>query len=62
MEMESRDPYQNVIGVENETTSHIIRQTVGGRKLRYELNVLQQPKQARACGQGAKCKSSRSLQ
>jgi len=33
----------------------MIRTTKGGRRLQYELYVLQQPERARACGSGAKC-------
>jgi hypothetical protein len=36
----------------------ITRMTKEGRKLTYELKVIQQPERARACGSGAKCKSS----
>lgn len=31
------------------------RVTKGGRHLWYELEVIQQPERARACGSGAKC-------
>ena len=31
------------------------RVTKDGRKLTYEMKVLQQPMRARACGSGAKC-------
>ena len=34
------------------------RMTKDGRKLTYEMKVLQQPQRARACGSGAKCLSS----
>jgi len=33
------------------------RLTKGGRRLWYQLTVLQQPERARACGSGMKCKS-----
>lgn len=46
------------IHVDNETKSTSVRTTVDGRTLTYTMNVLQQPQRARACGQGAKCKSS----
>ena len=45
----------NVIAVSNETNSSIVRITKDGRKLCYEMKVLQQPQRARACGSGAKC-------
>lgn len=32
------------------------RTTRDGRRLHYELKVLQQPERARACGSGPKCK------
>lgn len=35
----------------------IERTTKEGRRLRYELKVIQQPERARACGSGAKCKT-----
>ena len=37
-------------------TVKMIRTTKEGRRLQYELYVLQQPERARACGSGAKCK------
>jgi hypothetical protein len=40
----------------NENEAWCDRQTCGGRLLRYHLHVLQQPKRARACGAGTKCK------
>ena len=46
---------QSVLTVSNETNNSIKRTTVGGRQLTYELNVIQQPERARACGSGAKC-------
>ena len=48
----------NVIPVSNETKSSISRVTAEGKQIRYCMNVLQQPLRARACGAGAKCKSS----
>ena len=35
----------------------INRVTREGRRLQYELKVIQQPERARACGSGAKCKN-----
>ena len=46
---------------ENEDVSHVQRRTVDGRLLTYRLTVLQQPERARACGAGARCKSSEML-
>ena len=46
------------IAVANETTSSATRVTLEGKRLRYNLTVLQQPMRARACGAGAKCKST----
>ncbi|KAG0648055.1 Velvet complex subunit 1 [Hyphodiscus hymeniophilus] len=37
----------------------IERNTVQGRRLRYELKVIQQPERARACGSGAKSSADR---
>jgi len=48
----------SMMAVENEARSISTRITKGGRKLTYVLNVIQQPKQARACGQGAKCEKA----
>lgn len=51
-------------GADNMAESTIIREvapeqitriTSGGRKLNYQLGVIQQPERARACGSGAKC-------
>ena len=36
----------------------LYRTTREGRRLRYELQVIQQPERARACGSGQKCKIS----
>ncbi len=33
------------------------RLTQGGRRITYQLTVIQQPERARACGSGAKCES-----
>lgn len=41
--------------VENETKSSSTRWTKEGKRLTYQLTVLQQPHRARACGSGAKC-------
>ena len=41
---------------ENETRTTFTRATVGGRRLKYVLDVIQQPKKARACGNGPRCK------
>lgn len=46
---------ENLIQVSNETESTMTRLTHDGRKLTYEMKVLQQPARARACGSGAKC-------
>jgi hypothetical protein len=35
------------------------RETVNGRRLRYDLKVIQQPERARACGSGAKSSADR---
>ncbi|MCJ1307327.1 velvet protein [Agyrium rufum] len=48
-----------VISVSNETNSVVSRMTKDGRTLRYEMNVLQQPQRARACGSGAKSAADR---
>ncbi|MCJ1479685.1 velvet protein [Lambiella insularis] len=45
----------SIIAVSNETESSMVRMTKDGRKLTYEMSVLQQPQRARACGSGAKC-------
>ena len=47
----------SVIQVSNETKASFTRSTKDGRTLTYELQVLQQPQRARACGSGAKCRS-----
>lgn len=33
------------------------RETKDGRRIEYQLSVIQQPERARACGSGAKCTS-----
>ncbi|KAI9803958.1 MAG: velvet protein [Piccolia ochrophora] len=48
-----------VIPVRNETKSTMARMTKDGRKLTYQLNVIQQPERARACGSGAKSSADR---
>lgn len=45
----------NVLAVSNETKSSTSRVTKEGRQLTYEMEVIQQPERARACGSGAKC-------
>jgi hypothetical protein len=42
----------------NETAHSVSRITREGKKLTYNLSVMQQPERARACGAGAKCKWS----
>lgn len=46
----------NVLAVSNETKSSTSRVTKEGRHLTYEMEVIQQPERARACGSGAKCR------
>jgi hypothetical protein len=46
-----------IMAVRNETKSTSTRITKEGRKLTYNLSVMQQPERARACGSGAKCSS-----
>lgn len=43
-------------------TATVTRMTAEGRKLSYELKVIQQPERARACGSGAKCEHNASEQ
>ncbi|MCJ1242774.1 velvet protein, partial [Varicellaria rhodocarpa] len=43
-----------VIAVNNETESIMTRMTKDGRKLTYQMKVLQEPQQAKACGSGEK--------
>lgn len=40
-------------------TVGLTRTTRDGRRLHYELKVLQQPERARACGSGPKCELRR---
>jgi hypothetical protein len=47
-----------IIPVANETESSSSRITKEGKKITYRMRVIQQPERARACGSGAKCKSS----
>ncbi|MCJ1394318.1 velvet protein [Xylographa bjoerkii] len=49
----------SIIAVSNETHSSMVRVTRDGRKLTYEMKVLQQPQRARACGSGAKSSADR---
>ncbi|RMZ80279.1 hypothetical protein DV738_g2841, partial [Chaetothyriales sp. CBS 135597] len=44
---------------DNEGTNECIRITVDNRRLKYVLNVLQQPQKARACGNGPRASSDR---
>lgn len=43
----------------NEKRAIFTRRTIGGRDLVYRLDVAQEPKQARACGNGNKCEFTR---
>ena len=43
------------INVANELISTMERHTRDGRTLLYQMEVIQQPERARACGAGAKC-------
>ncbi|KAL1795779.1 hypothetical protein ACET3X_006003 [Alternaria dauci] len=52
-------PNMNTIAVSNETKSQFIRTTKDGRQIRYNLQVIQQPERARACGSGAKSSADR---
>lgn len=45
--------------VMNETKSSAVRSTKDGRQIRYQLQVIQQPERARACGSGAKSSADR---
>ncbi|XPS67859.1 velum formation- protein [Ascochyta lentis] len=49
----------SVIPVSNETKNTSHRQTKDGRRIRYDLQVIQQPERARACGSGAKSSADR---
>jgi hypothetical protein len=42
---------------ENEEHSVLQRKTIDDRTLQYELNIIQQPAKARACGAGPRCES-----
>lgn len=48
-----------VIPVSNETKNTSHRTTKDGRRIRYEMQVIQQPERARACGSGAKSSADR---
>ena len=50
-----------IMAVSNETKASTSRVTKEGRHLTYEMEVIQQPERARACGSGAKCTSSAPL-
>ena len=43
----------------NESKSTMHRATVGGRNLKYTLDVIQEPARARACGAGPRCEFCR---
>jgi len=47
------------IAVSHENKSQFIRTTKDGRTIRYNLQVIQQPERARACGSGAKSSADR---
>jgi hypothetical protein len=49
----------STIAVSNETKSSSVRTTKDGRTIRYNLQVIQQPERARACGSGAKSSADR---
>ncbi|CAO2648266.1 Nn.00g075330.m01.CDS01 [Neocucurbitaria sp. VM-36] len=49
----------STIAVSNETKSSSHRTTKDGRQIRYNLQVIQQPERARACGSGAKSSADR---
>lgn len=42
----------------NETLSSSSRMTKEGKKITYQMQVIQQPERARACGSGAKCEQA----
>ena len=50
-----------ILPVSNETKSSMGRVTKEGRQLTYEMEVIQQPERARACGSGAKCACDSSI-
>lgn len=49
------DKVYNMVEVENEEVVSMTRLMCNGRKVRYDLKVLQHPERARACGAGARC-------
>ncbi|KAL9045524.1 MAG: hypothetical protein Q9214_001442 [Letrouitia sp. 1 TL-2023] len=49
----------NIMAVNNEKESSMTRVTKEGRRLTYEMVVMQQPERARACGSGAKSSADR---
>ncbi|KAF2633296.1 sexual development activator VeA [Macroventuria anomochaeta] len=49
----------SVIPVSNETKNTSHRTTKDGRRIRYDMQVIQQPERARACGSGAKSSADR---
>ncbi|KAF2146116.1 uncharacterized protein K452DRAFT_305098 [Aplosporella prunicola CBS 121167] len=49
----------NIIPVANETLSSSSRMTKEGKKITYQMQVIQQPERARACGSGAKSSADR---
>nr|POE93064.1 developmental and secondary metabolism regulator mve1 [Quercus suber] len=54
-----RERSERLIKVDNETSSTSSRLTADGKHLTYQLNVIQQPQRARACGAGAKSSADR---
>ncbi|KAF2462405.1 velvet factor-domain-containing protein [Lineolata rhizophorae] len=48
-----------VVSVANETRSSASRITTEGKKITYQMTVIQQPERARACGSGAKSSADR---
>ncbi|KAL1634005.1 hypothetical protein SLS56_002596 [Neofusicoccum ribis] len=49
----------SIIPVANETLSSSSRMTKEGKKITYQMQVIQQPERARACGSGAKSSADR---
>ena len=49
----------STIPCSNETKNTAHRTTKDGRRIRYEMQVIQQPERARACGSGAKSSADR---
>lgn len=47
----------SIMTVSNEMKTSTSRVTKEGRHLTYEMEVIQKPERARACGSGAKCTS-----